>query len=288
MIALRSVSKMGARQSVAQPPRQRTTPSSNADSGPSTSGNSNGASSASPHFTNGHSLGAPSTSTSAEARNRSSLIFQSSLASSSSQPQPVAPRPRQTRSRSVPMPPPDMVRGSSSAASSSTNQSAQLPPQYRFHPYTTVARDQSSDSSGGDNDGTNLVTAGLERYLRLSSVAAGGHASTSATGQGTTTVWVPVATSRHYVFADIKCPVCNKVIPSDNVELHLVVCLTRPRIAYNEDVLTEDKGECVICFEEMSQGDTIARLPCLCVYHKTCIDSWFKVKNSCPEHPGDD
>lgn len=35
------------------------------------------------------------------------------------------------------------------------------------------------------------------------------------------------------VFADVKCPVCNKVIPSDNVELHLVVCLTRPRIAYN-------------------------------------------------------
>lgn len=35
-----------------------------------------------------------------------------------------------------------------------------------------------------------------------------------------------------------------------------------------EDVLTEDKGECVICFEDLKQGDTIARLPCLCVYHK--------------------
>lgn len=35
-----------------------------------------------------------------------------------------------------------------------------------------------------------------------------------------------------------------------------------------EDVLSDDKGECVICLEELSQGDTIARLPCLCIYHK--------------------
>jgi E3 ubiquitin-protein ligase ZNRF1/2 len=35
-----------------------------------------------------------------------------------------------------------------------------------------------------------------------------------------------------------------------------------------EDVLTEDKGECPICFEEMTTGESIARLPCLCIYHK--------------------
>jgi len=35
-----------------------------------------------------------------------------------------------------------------------------------------------------------------------------------------------------------------------------------------EDVLTEDKGECVICLDDLRWGDTIARLPCLCVYHK--------------------
>ena len=27
-------------------------------------------------------------------------------------------------------------------------------------------------------------------------------------------------------------------------------------------------GECAICLEELVQGDTIARLPCLCIYHK--------------------
>ena len=38
-----------------------------------------------------------------------------------------------------------------------------------------------------------------------------------------------------------------------------------------EDVLREDKGECVICLEDLQQGHTIARLPCLCVYHKRYV-----------------
>ncbi|XP_045116533.1 E3 ubiquitin-protein ligase znrf2-like isoform X1 [Portunus trituberculatus] len=84
-----------------------------------------------------------------------------------------------------------------------------------------------------------------------------------------------------------KCPICSKVVLPDDLECHLVICLTKPRISYNEDVLTEDKGECVICLEELCQGDTIARLPCLCIYHKSCIDEWFQVNRSCPEHPYD-
>lgn len=35
-----------------------------------------------------------------------------------------------------------------------------------------------------------------------------------------------------------------------------------------EDVLSKDAGECAICLEELQQGNTIARLPCLCIYHK--------------------
>ncbi|XP_001198564.2 E3 ubiquitin-protein ligase znrf2 [Strongylocentrotus purpuratus] len=85
----------------------------------------------------------------------------------------------------------------------------------------------------------------------------------------------------------IKCPVCSKFVGADNIELHLLACLTKPRIVYNEDVLTLDSGECVICLEDMLQGDTIARLPCLCIYHKSCIDSWFERNRSCPEHPND-
>lgn len=37
---------------------------------------------------------------------------------------------------------------------------------------------------------------------------------------------------------------------------------------FPEDVLPRDAGECAICLEELQQGDTIARLPCLCIYHK--------------------
>ncbi|XP_071957425.1 E3 ubiquitin-protein ligase ZNRF2-like [Antedon mediterranea] len=84
-----------------------------------------------------------------------------------------------------------------------------------------------------------------------------------------------------------KCPVCSKMIPSDDVECHLVMCLTKPRIVYNDDVLTSDQGECSICLDDMLEGNTIARLPCLCIYHKPCIDSWFEVNRSCPEHPTD-
>ncbi|XP_035791815.1 E3 ubiquitin-protein ligase ZNRF2-like [Anopheles albimanus] len=85
----------------------------------------------------------------------------------------------------------------------------------------------------------------------------------------------------------IKCPVCSKFVMPDDIECHLVMCLTKPRLSYNEDCLADAKGECVICLEDLSPGDIIARLPCLCIYHKGCIDKWFEVNRSCPEHPGD-
>lgn len=89
-------------------------------------------------------------------------------------------------------------------------------------------------------------------------------------------------------FNGIKCPVCSKVVLQHDCELHLVMCLTKPTLAYNEETLLEDREvECVICLEEFTAGQTIARLPCLCIYHKSCIDSWFRVNRSCPEHPSD-
>lgn len=42
-------------------------------------------------------------------------------------------------------------------------------------------------------------------------------------------------------------------------------------IYMTEDVLTDGKGECVICLEELQSGDLIARLPCLCIYHKKYV-----------------
>ncbi|KXJ08578.1 E3 ubiquitin-protein ligase ZNRF2 [Exaiptasia diaphana] len=83
----------------------------------------------------------------------------------------------------------------------------------------------------------------------------------------------------------VKCPVCSKVVISEDIELHLVVCLTKPRLSYNEDVLQINSEECAICLDDMRKGETIARLPCLCIYHKCCIDLWFQKSRTCPEHP---
>ncbi|XP_004078638.1 E3 ubiquitin-protein ligase znrf1 [Oryzias latipes] len=86
---------------------------------------------------------------------------------------------------------------------------------------------------------------------------------------------------------NIRCPFCSKPFPGGRIEDHLLSCLTSPTLPYNTDVLSRDSGECSICLEDLVQGETIARLACLCVYHKSCIDSWSKVKPCCPEHPFD-
>lgn len=41
-----------------------------------------------------------------------------------------------------------------------------------------------------------------------------------------------------------------------------------PSDLFLEDTLTENKGECVICLDDLLEGQKIARLPCLCIYHK--------------------
>uniref|UniRef100_A0A914D8F8 E3 ubiquitin-protein ligase ZNRF1 n=1 Tax=Acrobeloides nanus TaxID=290746 RepID=A0A914D8F8_9BILA len=172
---------------------------------------------------------------------------------------------------------------------SSRRTNSQLPPrtqheQVQSH-YSSDGEDDSDDNSGpGPSSQTVHSAAGLRFSFRPT-----GRTSLLQALSGTSSrrdrSSIPVL---HFLGHDIKCPVCHKRVPSDEAEVHLVMCFTRPKIAYNEDVLTDDKGECSICLDDMSIGDTIARLPCLCIYHKSCIDEWFKRKNSCPEHPGDD
>uniref|UniRef100_A0A8C7DQM8 E3 ubiquitin-protein ligase ZNRF1 n=1 Tax=Oncorhynchus kisutch TaxID=8019 RepID=A0A8C7DQM8_ONCKI len=97
---------------------------------------------------------------------------------------------------------------------------------------------------------------------------------------------LPLHLSPH-LLGGFLCPVCSTFVASDVMEIHLIMCLTKSRLRYNEDVLVKDSGECAICLDEMEQGHTISRLPCLCIYHKGCIDEWFEVNRSCPEHPLD-
>ncbi|XP_069757322.1 E3 ubiquitin-protein ligase znrf1 isoform X3 [Narcine bancroftii] len=119
--------------------------------------------------------------------------------------------------------------------------------------------------------------AGMEPAHPFGLYGSGGARSAAAGGGG----------SRSDGGGGFKCPICSKSVASDEMEMHFIMCLSKPRLSYNDDVLSKDAGECVICLEELLQGDTIARLPCLCIYHKSCIDSWFEVNRSCPEHPSD-
>ncbi|XP_022645822.1 E3 ubiquitin-protein ligase ZNRF1-like [Varroa jacobsoni] len=162
-----------------------------------------------------------------------------------------------------------------------------------------LGRRASLDSSTSSSAG--------RRARSLSGLVVGSGSGTngSSTGGGSTTHPLETPTSAHETtpladsaqslplhfmsFNGIRCPVCSRVVLPHDCELHLVLCLTKPSLAYNEELLTEARpdSECVICLEEFAAGQTIARLPCLCIYHKSCIDAWFRVNRSCPEHPSD-
>uniref|UniRef100_A0A668TYZ9 RING-type E3 ubiquitin transferase n=1 Tax=Oreochromis aureus TaxID=47969 RepID=A0A668TYZ9_OREAU len=43
---------------------------------------------------------------------------------------------------------------------------------------------------------------------------------------------LPAHLSPH-LFGGFKCPVCSKFLASDEMDLHLVLCLTKPRVTYN-------------------------------------------------------
>lgn len=36
-----------------------------------------------------------------------------------------------------------------------------------------------------------------------------------------------------FLSAGFKCPVCSKFVSSEEMDLHLVLCLTKPRVTYN-------------------------------------------------------
>jgi hypothetical protein len=57
-------------------------------------------------------------------------------------------------------------------------------------------------------------------------------------------------------------------------------------VATEKDCVGEDSNtpECSICMVEYDVGDQLARLECLCKFHRECISSWFERKQECPVH----
>jgi len=111
------------------------------------------------------------------------------------------------------------------------------------------------------------------------------------------------------------CPVCRRALPprgpnGDETarERHIMDCIhardpsapsssegggpshTRihmlPFTATEKDCVNQDGSlqECSICMVEYDVGDELARLECLCKFHKRCIVEWFARKPECPVH----
>ncbi|KAE8557563.1 hypothetical protein TMatcc_005027 [Talaromyces marneffei ATCC 18224] len=122
----------------------------------------------------------------------------------------------------------------------------------------------------------------------------------------------------HRVHVDERdiCPICGTQLPprgsdgnENEREAHVRDCIARSSggdrsspgmgspqsqhllrmlsfTATEKDCLSEDgtPQECTICMEEYEVGDKLARLECLCKFHKSCIVGWFERKKECPVH----
>jgi len=78
-------------------------------------------------------------------------------------------------------------------------------------------------------------------------------------------------------------PVTPEAAPSRPFLSSRMICFAASQM----DAVGED-SECIICMEDFEQGVEMARLECLCKYHKTCIDGWFfKHPGRCPVHGQD-
>ncbi|CBQ72642.1 conserved hypothetical protein [Sporisorium reilianum SRZ2] len=95
-----------------------------------------------------------------------------------------------------------------------------------------------------------------------------------------------------------ECPVCSTTLSalggSEEQEAHVRNCLENGgggsmqggrylvyKLPENSPIVGK---ECSICMEDFVANSSIARLPCLCYFHRGCIDSWFKRGRSCPVH----
>lgn len=94
------------------------------------------------------------------------------------------------------------------------------------------------------------------------------------------------------------CPVCSTSLAgigdSETQEAHVRNCLEnggggslqggRYLVYKLPDTSPIIGKECSICMEDFVAAGVIARLPCLCYFHRGCIDSWFKRGRECPVH----
>ncbi|KAK0657332.1 FYVE zinc finger-domain-containing protein [Cercophora newfieldiana] len=130
---------------------------------------------------------------------------------------------------------------------------------------------------------------------------------------------------QYQIAEEDECPVCHRELPSRTLpnfealrESHITTCITAhssyngtattgpstggeaplprvpprrtgmfPYIATEKDCV--DSAECTICLEEFEVGVGMARLECLCRFHRDCIRAWFeRHPGRCPMHQHED
>ncbi|KAH6888689.1 FYVE zinc finger-domain-containing protein [Thelonectria olida] len=113
-----------------------------------------------------------------------------------------------------------------------------------------------------------------------------------------------------------ECPICHRELPSQTLpnfealrESHIATCIqshstygtpregdTSPAVPRRTGMYTYpatekdciDDAECTICLEEFTVGIPMARLECLCRFHRSCISAWFvNHPGRCPVHQHD-
>lgn len=134
------------------------------------------------------------------------------------------------------------------------------------------------------------------------------------------------ASSRHralpptpQIAEEDECPVCHRELPSTALpgfealrEQHITSCIQShstygspaprdgptvpPPLPRRSGMYTYaatekdcvDDAECTICLEEFAVGVPMARLECLCRFHRACIAAWFvNHPGRCPVHQHD-
>lgn len=134
----------------------------------------------------------------------------------------------------------------------------------------------------------------------------------------------PVFVPRPQIAEEDECPICHRELPPRTLpnfevlrEAHINSCITShsryggpgttpdegggpdalppmpprrtgmfPYTATEKDCV--DSAECSICLEEFEVGVAMARLECLCRFHRACINAWWeRHPGRCPMHQHD-
>lgn len=137
------------------------------------------------------------------------------------------------------------------------------------------------------------------------------------------TTTTPTTITTPQLAEEDECPVCHRELPPRMLpnyealrEAHINTCITAhstygggavassssgdaplppvpprrtgmfPYTATEKDCV--DSAECTICLEEFEVGEPMARLECLCRFHRACIGAWWqRHPGRCPMHQHD-